>query len=56
VKTPVHLIGSKFHLGFEEPRPDDFVTYREGHALAQKYGFLFDEASGEENMNVQRVL
>jgi hypothetical protein len=55
-KTPVHLIGSKCHLGFEEPRSANFVTYQEGHALAQKYGFLFDEARGEDDMNFQGVL
>jgi hypothetical protein len=55
-KTPVHRIGSKCHLGFEEPRSANFVTYQEGHELAQNYGFFFDEASGEDDMYVQRVL
>jgi hypothetical protein len=52
----VHLIGSKCHLGFVEPRSANFVTYQEGYALAKKYRFLFDEASGEEDMNLQMVL
>jgi hypothetical protein len=41
----VHLIGNKCDLVKEEPRPADWVTHEQGQALADKYNFLFEEAS-----------
>jgi hypothetical protein len=49
----VHLVGNKCDLVKEEPRPADWVTHEEGHALADKYNFLFGEASARENIKVE---
>ena len=52
----MHLIGNKRDRIKEEPRPADWVSYEEGKALADKYNFLFEEASALENIKVHDTM
>ena len=52
----VHLIWNKRDRIKEEPRPADWVSYEQGKALANKYNFLFEEASARENIKVHDSL